>query len=41
MNSNITKDQNTITKAWTKAAELTNKYLDGQEAVEVAKTLGE
>ncbi|KAJ9575458.1 hypothetical protein L9F63_007663, partial [Diploptera punctata] len=39
VNSNVTKDQNIIIKAWTEAAELINKYLEGQEAVELAKIL--
>jgi len=40
VNTSITKDQSTIIKAWTEAAELTTKYLEGQQAVEMAKVLG-
>jgi hypothetical protein len=40
VNTSLTKDQNVIIKAWTQAAELTTKYLEGQQAVEVAKVLG-
>jgi hypothetical protein len=40
VNTSLTKDQSVIIKAWTKAVELTTKYLEGQQAVEVAKVLG-
>jgi hypothetical protein len=40
VNTNLIKDQSVIIKAWTKAVELTTKYLEGQQAVEVAKVLG-
>jgi len=40
VNTSITKDQSTIIKAWTESAELTTKYLEGQQAVEMAKVLG-
>ncbi|XP_046993145.1 intraflagellar transport protein 172 homolog [Schistocerca americana] len=40
VNSSNTKDHNLILKAWSKAADLTNRFLEEKQAVEVAKILG-